>query len=168
MLSDVYPPEDEPFLQSRTGYFSDFLGRPGGRRVLSRPHSRAICRTHASRPKGQPRRAHRRRAASSCSVCGRFTSFSQSAGRPHQSARQNGGAEAGRAHQCADDHRHRSADRASPARTGFRSTYRRTDSTASPPSSTPRRRAAAGTRVGWTAKLLYRPCHTCPLLPYRR
>ena len=76
-----------------TGYFFCSLGRPRGRRVVCRPHWRAIFSTHRCRPNGQPRRTQRRKAASSSSVWGRLTWASQSGGRAHHRACQNPGAD---------------------------------------------------------------------------
>ena len=54
-----------------------FFGRPRGRSVVSNPNDAAVFWTQRSPPKGRPRSTLRRRAASSPSVCGRFTSSTQ-------------------------------------------------------------------------------------------
>jgi hypothetical protein len=42
-----------------------FLGRPGGRSVVSRPNRLAVCSTHDASPKGHPRTTDRRNASNS-------------------------------------------------------------------------------------------------------
>ncbi len=65
-----------------TFYFiAPFRGRPRGRSVNSSPSFPAVRRCHLGAPKGLPRTTLVRSAASSASVCGWFTHWSQSAPR---------------------------------------------------------------------------------------
>jgi hypothetical protein len=58
-----------------------FFGRPRGRMVDCSPNRLTTAFTHVSEPKGVPRTTERRRASSSRSVCGLFTTSSQFPGK---------------------------------------------------------------------------------------
>ena len=100
------------------------FGRPRPRRG-PRPSLRSIVAVQASEPKGRPCDSDRCNAASSFAVCGRFTHATQSLRRPtgHSAIGTSGtSGAAGWWSWPRLDHRHASARRTMPARTGLRST----------------------------------------------
>jgi hypothetical protein len=108
-----------------TFYFSAFRGRPRGRIVACNPRRLAAIFTQLSAPNGVPRAMLRRIASSSASLCGRFTTLVQFAGRATGEAANNGQSAFGpRAARL--DHRQSSARLTKLARSAFRSTYRKT------------------------------------------
>ena len=126
----------------------DLGGRPGGRRLYSRPSALAVASVQVGSPSGRSRRIETRTRATSSSSIRALTSSTQPAPRGAGPGSRGIGPGEPAARPWRLDQRHSSARSTSLARKGLRSTYR----------GTTRRWSSS-----WIGKDLNRPCQMCPL-----